>query len=73
MTAPGATIRQYNVQPDDTVKNGRLFIDMSSDKSGPGGPDGVRVDSKGNVWSSGSARHLDHVAAGEASGHDSRA
>ena len=53
VTAPGATIRQYDVQPDDTVKNGRLLIDMSSDKSGPGGPDGVRVDSKGNIWSSG--------------------
>ena len=53
VTAPGSKIRQYDVQPDDTVKNGRLFIDMSSDKSGPGGPDGVRVDSKGNVWSSG--------------------
>jgi gluconolactonase len=53
VTAPGSTIRQYDVQPDDTVTNGRLLIDMSSDKSGPGGPDGVRVDSKGNIWSSG--------------------
>jgi gluconolactonase len=53
ITAPGSTIRRYDVQPDDTVTNGRLFIDMSADKSGPGGPDGMRVDSKGNVYSSG--------------------
>jgi gluconolactonase len=53
VTAPGSTIRRYDVQPDDTVTNGRLLIDMSSDKSGPGGPDGMRVDSKGNVYCSG--------------------
>ena len=52
-TAPGATIRAYDVQPDDTLANSRLFIDMSSDKSGRGGPDGMRTDSKGNVYSSG--------------------
>jgi gluconolactonase len=53
VTAPGSTIRAYDVQPDDTVKNGRVFVDMSTDKSGRGGPDGMRTDSKGNVYSSG--------------------
>jgi gluconolactonase len=53
ITAPGSTIRRYNVQPDDTVTNGTLFFDMSADKSAPGGPDGMRVDSKGNVYCSG--------------------
>src|SRR5579872_6615454 len=53
VTAPGSTLRRYDVQTDDTVTSGRLFFDLSVDKSAPGGPDGMRVDSKGNVWSSG--------------------
>jgi gluconolactonase len=39
----------YDVQPDDTVKNGRLFVDLAGEK-GLGGPDGVRVDRSGNVY-----------------------
>jgi gluconolactonase len=39
----------YDVQPDDTVKNRRLFIDLAGEK-GLGGPDGVRVDRSGNVY-----------------------
>jgi len=53
VTAPGATIRRYDVQPDDTVTNGKLLIDLSAGRNGPGGPDGIRVDSKGNIYSSG--------------------
>jgi gluconolactonase len=48
----GNYIRRYDVQPDDTVTNGRLLIDLSEDKS-PGTTDGMRVDSKGNIYSSG--------------------
>jgi gluconolactonase len=39
----------YDVQPDDTVQNRRLFIDLAGEK-GLSGPDGVRVDSNGNVY-----------------------
>lgn len=46
-------IRRYDVQPDDTMTNGKLLIDLSLDKSAPGTTDGMRVDSKGNIWSSG--------------------
>ena len=46
-------IRRYDVQPDDTVTNGQLLIDLSVDKSAPGATDGMRVDSKGNIYSSG--------------------
>jgi gluconolactonase len=46
-------INRYDVQPDDTVTNGQLLIDLSVDKSAPGITDGMRVDSKGNIWSSG--------------------
>ena len=46
-------IRRYDVQPDDTVTNGRLLIDLSVDKSAPGSTDGMRVDSRGNIYSTG--------------------
>jgi gluconolactonase len=42
----------YDVQSDDTVKNRRLFIDFTGEK-GLGGPDGMKVDTKGNVYSTG--------------------
>lgn len=45
-------IRRYDVQPDDTLTNGQLLIDMSADKS-PGITDGMRVDSQGNIYESG--------------------
>jgi gluconolactonase len=45
-------VRRYDVQPDDTLTNSQMFIDMSSDKAG-GITDGMKVDTKGNVWESG--------------------
>jgi gluconolactonase len=45
-------VRRYDVQPDDTLTNSQMFIDMSSDKAG-GITDGMKVDIKGNVWESG--------------------
>jgi gluconolactonase len=45
-------VMRYEVQPDDTVTNGRLFIDMSVDKA-PGVPDGMKADVEGNVYVSG--------------------
>jgi gluconolactonase len=59
VTAPDSVIRAYDVQTDDTVTNGRAFFDMAAaEKSNPthgvpGGPDGMRMDSKGNLYSSG--------------------
>ncbi len=46
------TVWVFDVQPDDTVTNRRLFVDMNSVK-GDGGPDGMKVDKKGNVYDSG--------------------
>jgi gluconolactonase len=43
---------RYRMNPDGTVGDGALFLDPSSDKS-PGGPDGIRVDKKGNLYGSG--------------------
>lgn len=45
-------VRRYKVQPDDTLTDSEMFIDMSSDKS-PGITDGMKVDTKGNVYESG--------------------
>lgn len=47
-------IRAYDVQADDTLVNSRLFFDLSKDTR-PGITDGMKVDTKGNVWESGPA------------------
>ena len=56
------TLLKYDVQPDDTVTNRRLFVDMlatagiTHPKPGTADaifPDGVRVDSLGDVWAPG--------------------
>ena len=46
------SIMRFEVQPDDTISNGQLFIEMNADKA-PGGPDGMKVDQKGNVYCTG--------------------
>ena len=43
---------RYDVQPDGTVTNPKLFIDMSSSKE-DGVPDGMKVDQKGNIYGAG--------------------
>ena len=45
-------IRRYEVKPDGTLSNSQMFIDMSGDAA-PGITDGMKVDSKGNIYSSG--------------------
>jgi gluconolactonase len=45
-------IRAFDVQPDGTVKNSRVFFDCKQ-TGRPGGPDGLKVDLKGNIWTSG--------------------
>ncbi len=46
------TILRFDVQTDDTLANGRVFVDMSPDKA-IGNPDGMKVDQQGNVYCSG--------------------
>lgn len=45
---------RYDVAPDGSVSNGRLFADVTAEKDA-GLPDGFKVDSQGNIWSSGPA------------------
>jgi gluconolactonase len=46
------TVWRFDVLPDDTVTNRRLFVDMNSVQR-DGGPDGMKVDKRGNVYDSG--------------------
>jgi gluconolactonase len=45
-------IMRYDVRPDGTVANGRLFADMSMAKAN-GNPDGMKFDERGNLYSVG--------------------
>jgi gluconolactonase len=47
-------VMAYALRPDGTVAGGRVFFDTTPvRKSGPGLPDGLKVDRDGNVWTSG--------------------
>jgi gluconolactonase len=63
----------YDVKPDGAVTNGRVFADVTAEKEG-GNPDGMKVDSLGNVYASGPAgiwvfsptgKHLGTIKPGE--------
>jgi len=43
---------RYRVQPDGSLTDGILFLDASTDPA-DGGPDGLRVDTEGNIYGSG--------------------
>jgi gluconolactonase len=45
-------IMRYDVQADDTLANGKVFMDMSGEKMS-GNPDGMKVDTLGNLYSTG--------------------
>ena len=44
-------VRAFDVQSDGALKNGRVFAELKSDKGG--GPDGMKVDTKGNLYVTG--------------------
>lgn len=48
----GPNILQYDVQADGSLSNRRVLIDMSREKV-PGGADGMKVDVRGNVYTTG--------------------
>jgi gluconolactonase len=43
---------RYAVQPDGSVTDGKVFVDAQNE-TGPGGPDGIKVDVQGNLYGSG--------------------
>jgi gluconolactonase len=48
----GKTWSVFDVQKDGTLGNGRIFYDADKE-TGPGVPDGMKVDTAGNVWATG--------------------
>jgi gluconolactonase len=48
----GDKVVRYDVHPDGALSNRILFVDMPK-AEGPGGPDGFKVDTKGNLWTGG--------------------
>src|SRR5580658_4942958 len=48
----GKTWSVFDVKKDGTLGNGRIFYDAGKE-TGPGVPDGMKVDTKGNVWATG--------------------
>lgn len=48
---PDRVVRAYDVQPDGSLKNHRIFVDMNGLPAG--GPDGCKVDARGNLWVAG--------------------
>jgi len=49
--SPRRHVRAFDVRPDGTLDNSRLFADM--DHPQPGSPDGMKVDAEGNVYVTG--------------------
>ena len=45
-------MRAFDVQPDGTLTNARVFADMKV-QDAQGAPDGLKVDVQGNVWTTG--------------------
>jgi gluconolactonase len=43
-------IRVFDVRPDGTLANGRIFASGIKDSVKPGVPDGMKCDADGNVW-----------------------
>jgi gluconolactonase len=50
---PSRYVRAYDVGPNGSVSNGRMLIEYGAQESGKGGPDGLKVDSAGNIWTTG--------------------
>jgi len=48
---PRNHIRAFDVSADGSISNGRIFIDMQAPEEG--GPDGMKVDQQGNIYSTG--------------------
>src|SRR5690348_14202916 len=46
------TYWRYEVRPDGSIANGKIFVDMNSSKE-EGVPDGMKIDQKGNIYGAG--------------------
>jgi gluconolactonase len=46
-------VKAFDVAPDGKVSNGRILISFADHAGGKGAPDGLKVDSAGNIWATG--------------------
>lgn len=51
-SAEPPVVYEYDVQPDGSLVNQQIFVDFRKEP-GPGVPDGMKIDSLGDVWTSG--------------------
>ncbi len=68
--------RVFDVQPDGAIANGRVFLDVTSmTKTKKGLPDGMKIDTEGNLYATGpggvlilspQGKHLGTIATGQA-------
>ena len=72
-TEPKRFWMRYDVAADGSVSNGRMFYDASA-TGGQGGPDGMKIDSQGNIYAAGpeglwvfsaDGKHLGTIQPGE--------
>jgi gluconolactonase len=50
---PARFVKAYDVEAHGAVTHARVLIQYGSDEKRPGGPDGIKVDSAGNIWTTG--------------------
>lgn len=50
---PERFVNAYDVGANGTVAHARVLIQYAADEKRPGGPDGLKVDSAGNIWTTG--------------------
>ncbi|MET0532630.1 MAG: SMP-30/gluconolactonase/LRE family protein [Steroidobacter sp.] len=50
---PQRFVKAYDVGANGAVTDARMLIEYGVDEKRPGGPDGLKVDSAGNIWTTG--------------------
>jgi gluconolactonase len=50
---PARYVKAYDVGPNGAVTGSRVLIQYGEDEKRPGGPDGLKVDTAGNIWTTG--------------------
>jgi gluconolactonase len=74
---PAAAIwRVFDVKPDGTISNSRILLDVTAlGKTRTGLPDGLKIDTEGNLWATGpggvlvispQGKHLGTIQTGQA-------
>lgn len=52
-SGPKMYVKAYDVAPGGKLSNGRILISYPDNTAGPGIPDGLKVDTAGNIWTTG--------------------